>query len=390
MACTIIEVLKSRRNNDNTASIIIANLLCDTISDLPTQTGLTGFELAQGCKAHVIEDNQDYMMQSDGTWKPYGGEMWQNVYTKSEMDSLLDDKQDELDAAQLEAVNSGITAEKLATDESAISELVDDGAKNEIKFDGVGTGTSNVGTSYTSNGITFEVQSDGTIRATGTISSGNSYCYLYLGTSRINIIGTFDDNHVLSGNPHGAGIGTYRLLYKVGSQTAVSVVDPSVILPEITGETSAVLGLQVDAPQTNLDITFKPMICTKAEFNASQEYQPYAPSNSELYNMILSLQNGGITNLIYGMGVEIPNNSDLDDYKTPGTYYVLNNSNASTIANKPIGGSGFRLIVSYISASNRQRQEFYKPNTPDVIYIRNIGTDGNWSSWYQFTGTAVV
>ncbi|MBO7212318.1 MAG: hypothetical protein J6V44_15130 [Methanobrevibacter sp.] len=132
------------------------------------------------------------------------------------------------------------------------------------------------------------------------------------------------------------------------------------------------------------------MICTAADWAVSQKFVPYAPTNRELYEMIQALQNGGIVNLVYGMGEEIPNNSDLDDYKTPGTFYVLNNTNASTIANKPIGGSGFRLIVSFTSATNRQRQEFYKPNTPDVIYIRNIGTDGNWSGWYQFNGTAVT
>lgn len=202
-------------------------------------------------------------------------------------------KQDALSQAQLDAANSGITAAKLTADEAALAEVVDSGAKNAIIFDGVGTGTSNVGTSYTSNGITFEVQSDETIRVTGTIASGNSYCYLYAGTSRINIVDFFDGNHVLSGNPQGASISTYRLWYKVGSQTAVSVGDPSVILPAITGETNAVLGLQVDAPQTNLDITFKPMICTKAAWDVSQKYVPYAPTNRELYEMILALQNGG-------------------------------------------------------------------------------------------------
>lgn len=209
-----------------------------------------------------------------------------------ETDTALASKQDELSQAQLAAANSGITAAKLAADEAAISELVDDGAKNGIVFDGVGTGASNVGTSYTSNGITFEVQSDGTIHATGTISSGNSYCYLYAGTGRINIVDAFDEKHVLSGNPQGASTSTYRLWYKVGSQTAVSVGDSSVVLPAITGETNAVLGLQVDAPQTNLDTTFKPMICTKAAWDASHAFVQYCPSMQEMYQMILALQNG--------------------------------------------------------------------------------------------------
>lgn len=72
MACTIQEVLKSKRNAGNTASIIIARLLCDAVSDLPSQTGLTGYELAQGCTAHVISNNKDYMIDSSGNWHAYG------------------------------------------------------------------------------------------------------------------------------------------------------------------------------------------------------------------------------------------------------------------------------------------------------------------------------
>lgn len=205
---------------------------------------------------------------------------------------------------------SVVDAEQIAQDRAALVELVDGGAKNRIIFDGAGTSASNVGTSYTSNGITFEVQSDGAIRATGTISSGISYCYLYAGTGRINIIDAFDGKHVLSGNPQGASTSTYRLWYKVGSQTAVSVGDSSVILPAITGETNAVLGLQVDAPQTNLDITFKPMICTKAAWDVSQKYVPYAPTKRELYEMILALQSGGNRSL---QTVQAPEEQDDEE-----------------------------------------------------------------------------
>lgn len=131
MAVSILETIKSKANAGNTAYIVVLSLLCDTYSDLPTQYGLTGYELAQGCKAHVIDTNTDYMIDSAGTWHIYGGGIWQNVYTKSETDALLDDKQDELDTAQLAAVNSGITAAKLATDEAALAELTAKEQQNE-------------------------------------------------------------------------------------------------------------------------------------------------------------------------------------------------------------------------------------------------------------------
>ena len=260
-----------------------------------------------------------------------------------DMSISLAAKQPRLTTAQQAAADSGITAGKLAADEAAIAEVVDSGAKNAIIFDGVGTGTSNVGTSYTSNGITFTVQSDGAIRATGTIASGNAYCYLYAGTSRINIVDFFDGNHVLSGNPQGASISTYRLWYKVGSQTAVSVGDPSVILPAITGETNAVLGLQVDAPQTNIDITFKPMICTKAAWDVSHKYVLYLPSWQKMYEMILALKGYHAINTISSSS-QSP--ADIDDYKDTGFCIVTSASVAATIAHAPFTAAGFVLEIT--------------------------------------------
>lgn len=293
MACTIQEVLKSKRNAGNTASIIIAKLLCDSVSDLPSQTGLTGYELAQGCTAHVIDDNQDYMIDSSGNWHVYGGEMWTNVYTKSETDALLDGKQDELTTAQLDAVNSGITAAKLTADEATLAEVVDSGAKNILKFDKAGTSAANASTSYETNGVTFTVNQDGSVTVSGTlVANASAYCYLYLGSDRANVIGAFDGNHVIAGNPTGASISTYRLWYKVGSETAVSEPTNGTVLPDKSSQSNAVIGLQVNADGSGWtgNVIFKPMLCTKSAWDVSHAFVPYAPTNRELYEMILALQ----------------------------------------------------------------------------------------------------
>lgn len=96
MAVSIEEVYRSKRNNTNTATIILAKLVCDTASDLPSQSGLTGYILEQGCKADVISENKAYKIDSAGNWHVSGGEMWQNVYTESEIDSMMLTKQDVL------------------------------------------------------------------------------------------------------------------------------------------------------------------------------------------------------------------------------------------------------------------------------------------------------
>lgn len=210
-----------------------------------------------------------------------------------------------------------------------LSEMVNNGPKNQLLFDGLGKSANDVSTSYTSNGITFAIQSDGSIRVTGSISSGSSYCYFYKGTSRINIIDFFDGKHVLSGNPSGSSLSTWRLWYKVGSETSVSAVGEYDELPEETGQTNAVLGMQVDAPQTNIDITFKPMICLGAAYILSDKYAPYRPSYQELYDTVNDLQNdraalvelvdGGAKNIADGRHSDITTGGVAFDFADDGT-----------------------------------------------------------------------
>lgn len=195
MAASILQIEFAKAKSDLSGNYARAVVLCDTVSDLPTINAFTGYTLMQGSKAHVIDDNSDYMLSSGGSWYPYGGEIWQNVYTKAEIDTLLADKQD------VSTINATI---------------IDD---------------------------------------------------------------------------------------------------------------------------------------------------------------------------VYGLGVVIPNGSDLDDYITAGVYYVANSTNAATISNIPVGGSGFKLLVRYLSATNRLEQLYLKPNQPEYVYRRtNAGT---WSAWKRFDGNAI-
>lgn len=157
MAVSIEKVYRSKRNNTNTANIILADLLCDTASDLPSQSGLTGYILEQGCKADVIGENKTYKIDSSGNWHISGGEMWQNVYTQSEVDALLDDKQDELTTAQLAAVNSGITAAILQELQSyhTINSISSNSDVNDYSERGIYTvGSASVATSITNTPFT--------------------------------------------------------------------------------------------------------------------------------------------------------------------------------------------------------------------------------------------
>lgn len=92
---------------------------------------------------------------------------------------------------------------------------------------------------------------------------------------------------------------------------------------------------------------------------------------------------------IYGSGEIIPDNSDLNDYRTPGKYGVPSASHTATISNIPESGSGFSLLVMGLNeATSYVRQTYIKSNRAGYYYIRHY--TGSWSDWYKFEGTALT
>lgn len=80
----------------------LCKIECDTVADLPSKNQ-TDFEFAMGTKAHIIEDNSWYAMQSDGTWKIQ--EVGTAGYTKDEIDQIIQDTKDYADSEILGAIN---------------------------------------------------------------------------------------------------------------------------------------------------------------------------------------------------------------------------------------------------------------------------------------------
>ena len=79
----------------------------------------------------------------------------------------------------------------------------------------------------------------------------------------------------------------------------------------------------------------------------------------------------------------IPSNSDLNDYTTPGAYYVGNSSTAATISHSPVTGSGYVLLV--LRLGNLCYQMIVVSSR---IFTRNLGSSA-WGNWYKFTGETV-
>ena len=131
------------------------------------------------------------------------------------------------------------------------------------------------------------------------------------------------------------------------------------------------------------------MIITKAAYDAGfTDYQPYAMSNVELTEKVAEKAS---LNDIYGRGTAIPNNSDLNNYKTTGRYYADSSSVSATLSNTPITTSGFIMTVSdfYQSANNetgkKQVCEWQSGGTyvskMRLYYYTSGGVGWQWSAW---------
>lgn len=87
-----------RTSNFNPQGAMLS-VICDAVSDLPTAAQMqtdTGYTAIIGTTAQVIADSSTYVLNSGGTWVLQEGEIFQNVYTKTETDTLLAGKQDTL------------------------------------------------------------------------------------------------------------------------------------------------------------------------------------------------------------------------------------------------------------------------------------------------------
>lgn len=255
-------------------------LECDTEADLPStitysiDTGATrgSVTLAIGSEAHCIGSNKIYMMQSDGTWVEQDEAARSDVYTRAEVNDLLQDMADSqanIDLAQDEDINANTDAIKALVNNPEPKNLL-----NLLSA-----------TTQTVNGITFTVNPDYSITFSGTASA----------TAFFSIPVTIPPgSYYFTGMTETGGSGSYRLELRSPTATGtVSLLNESTT-PTAWGPSSTYTGyfnIRV-ASGTNIDPlepkTVYPMISLRWKYNISSDYVPYAPSNMDLYNLIKS------------------------------------------------------------------------------------------------------
>lgn len=173
--------------------------------------------------------------------------------------------------------------------DAEIGDIANRGAKNLLKIDAIGA-TSNHGRTYVKNGITFSLNADGTVSATGTATE-NAFAYLFFNDEMVHIDDFCNGQHILSGCPANGSSSTYRI-YVGKTGYRYDDTGNGRLLPD-HGEVAEIsLAVYVSSGYTiETPLIFKPMICTAADWAVSQKFVPYAPTNRELYEMIQELQN---------------------------------------------------------------------------------------------------
>lgn len=260
MAYMVIELQAEYADVSTGVRQVRATLVADTFSDLPSNT--TDLIWLLGSSAKVVDDGNEYYINSSGVWALQPNQSIQldltGYYTSAQTDTLLAGKQDSLTSAQINALNT-----------------VTGGSKNKLDYtlaslqslNTAGTWSGNV---YTRRGVIFTVNNDMTITVSGVNDgTGNSWLDLKASNSYAGMYGT--------GCPEGGGDSSYRIQfgndrYDSGSGAITNTGSVGIVIY------SAYAGITLD------NLVFRPMISD----SLTNDYEPYCPSIYELYQLIMS------------------------------------------------------------------------------------------------------
>lgn len=268
----------------------------------------------------------------------------------------------------------------------AAIKAVDGGAKNRFLSDKA------VGTTETIHGRTFTIQSDGGIKVetTGTVDADADFYLLgvWQNTSALFDAGSKTWIPVCSCTTKSDNISLRIYNRSTGSSVASRTTTSNDNAGKSFDFDLTCAFIKIGSAQTipSGGIVVYPMICTAHDWNVSQKFVPYAPTNRELYE---TCETKVTMQQAYGDATLIPANSDLNNYITPGLYYAIV-ANVPTMANTPYTSTGLRLVVEKNTLSARAVfQTLYPTSRTHLEFYRRVYEGDSWSSWYKFEGTQI-
>lgn len=254
-----------------TETAVRAELVCDTVADLPAPTFVAGSRLIIGSTAHVIADGgSDYMMNSAGSW----------ILARSADLALIIAEINQIESDLQDAAADATYAKTQIDDliKPALVSLVNQGAKNRLRITASDTQTT---------GIQFTINQNGSVTADGvnTDKKATGNIFFSLGTMEIKA----SDVIHLSGCPAGGSYsnaysfyidyqGGSTLAYDEGSGTTYTATADRTLRCRISIRSGTVID----------NLTFWPMICENDFYQVSHDYRIYTPTNRELYDLIRS------------------------------------------------------------------------------------------------------
>lgn len=233
---------------------VVAQIECDRASDLPGINDFTGKVLNKGSTAHVIDANVKYMLDSTGTWNIQQQSPFSDVYTKSEVDTLLAAMQYEIDS---------FYAVKYAVEDIINYSII----KNIFET---------TAATQTITDVTFTNNGDGTWTTSGTAAARRQAGLQFSVPNNLP-----SGEYVLSGCPVGGYVGAVKYCLYVWDMTdnvRISQNDTgdSVVF-NWTPNPAHNYNITIDIRSgTNADgLTFKPMITLKSYYDLTKVFRPH-------------------------------------------------------------------------------------------------------------------
>lgn len=288
--------------------------------------------------------------------------------------------------AEAAALASGIDSSKVAqisTNQTNILYSIENGTKNQLNFDG-----------WTSQGIgvTWKLNDDKTITATGTASNIN-YIVLQLNGSDVHADDLCDGLHFLSGCPAGGDFDSKYSMYVSKRSYTPKDTGSGVVLPE-TSETGILVVIRIASgfsiPSGGL--LFKPMICLKAVYDAYSDYQPYALPNYDLTRLeaedrasLVEVVDSGAKNII-----DVNNHSNLDNVTISNGVFTTQGDILTTLRFDVYLRNGSTQLLEVvnaqvISSNGVYYWEFVAPTNTNNVLIGHNGRTYNGRATINLT-----